>query len=254
LDAATADWFRRLTDHFGPIPDHYLVIDVETSGLDTSEDLILQIGWCEVWDRKVHDNGGVVLDWTRHRYTNQAWLESKLNRTRRIMESKGSRYHWTPAVLSQGIDPIQALADLFAHMNRPDILCLVGHNAWGYDARIIESQFRRFLYQECEFDPHSLWDTGAFEKASQLGTLPKPGENLATFCKRVLAFPKKGIKWSLSDHCVERYKLRERHSLDTSRAHTAPYDALVTSLLLETFRELAETARRPIPKKQLVLA
>mgnify|MGYP002144108318 CR=1 FL=1 len=52
-------WLRYITGHFGPLPDSYFAFDVETSGLSLKNDVVLQLGWAMVDDRKLVDSGAV---------------------------------------------------------------------------------------------------------------------------------------------------------------------------------------------------
>lgn len=233
------DWFRCWLERFGKFPDDYLVIDTETTGLQHSSDFIVQIGWCEVRNRRVADNDGVVLDWLERgsALTDRQDFLKRLDRTRYYMESRGNRYPWTPAVIANGTCPLEALADLLVRLQDNSTPMIVTHNGWSFDVPMLESHFRRFLGQEYSFADDRMVDTGAIEKGSQIGITPYPGESFRTYTGRVMS-KRTHTKWSLANHCVPKYNLDTRNKLDMNNAHTAPFDCLTTHLLLETYRSL----------------
>lgn len=231
-----ADWLRAWRECFGKLPDSYLVIDTETTGLSPADDLIVQLGWCEVQNRRVVDNAGVVLNWLgSDAFVPEDEFLGRLERTRKVMESKGNYYPWTPEVIRGGDDPLVCLADLLFRIEADHVPCIVTHNGWSFDAPMLESHFRRFLYRDYYFNEHRMLDTGAIEKGSQLGLTPQPDDSLRDFTRRVMQ-RRSTIKWSLANHCVPRYDLARKHNLDLDSAHTAPFDCYVTHLLLETYR------------------
>lgn len=237
----TDSWFKYIREHFGPIPDDYLVIDSETSGLDPDTDVILQLGWCEVRDRKIVDNDGALLNWFDRQcpLVNRDWLRARLDRTRLHMLKNGNGYPWTEAVLSQGAPPLDALADLFVRLKAHDLPALVAHNGWLFDVPMMTRHFQRFLEQDYIVPLDRLWDTGAIEKGVQLALYPKPGDTQRDFAYRVMSRIAR-IKWSLANHCVPKYNLAQKHNLNMNQSHTAPFDCLATHYLLETYREIME--------------
>lgn len=239
MSAEMKSWLKSWHDHFYPLPDDYLVIDCETTGLSPKTDLIVQLGWCETKNRKVVDNGGVILDWTCCSQVDSGWLSDKLESTRDVMFKLGNDYQWTMDVLSTGEPPIEALASLLVRLEDQDNIAVLTHNGWRFDAPMIENHFRRFLFSDYTFPHDSFYDTGVVEKGHQLGLLPKPGESNRDFSLRIMNRPAK-VKWSLSNHCVPKYNLDVKHNLSMSNAHTAPHDTLVTHYLFEHYRSLLE--------------
>lgn len=234
------EWFRRFVDHFGPFPSSYLVADLETTGLDCHSDLAVQLGWCEVRDRKVVDNAAVVLDWTSYPPMDQQWLQGRLERTRQAMESRGNQYGWTMSVLANGQPPLDVLADLLHRLRAPDALPVVSHNGVMYDAVMLESHFARFLFDDAyEFPDDRHYDTGVLTKGYRAGITPRPHESLGAFSRRVMSVRSR-VKWSLSGWCVPELGLDTRYGLHTANAHSAAYDTLATHCLLEHYRAAAD--------------
>ena len=234
-----ASWLACWVNQYGHFPDDYLVIDTETTGLDRQDDVIVQLGYCRVENREVVENVAYVLDWTDHTL-NQDWLCGRLESTGQRLREKGHTYSWTLEKLaSEGKPPIDVLFDLLGRLREYGGKMLAAHNGVGFDVPMIEAHLKRFLALPFTF-PKQLWDTGVMEKAIQLDVRPRPGEPLLVFCKRVLGIRAAGVKWSLDRHCTPKYQLDHKYGLDTSRSHTADYDAYVTSCLLEEFRQLAQ--------------
>jgi DNA polymerase III epsilon subunit-like protein len=235
-------------DRFRSFPDDYLVLDTETTGVDFKQDLIWQVGHCLVNGRRPGDRGGVLLDWTRHPKINQAWLKQRLVDTKQKVEfdrdgrPTGKTYHISyERMAAEGVEPEPILREYLnwlreAHQDR---LFFIAHNGYRFDAAMFQAHFDRFLGQRWLFDEWELFDTGMVEKASQAMMAPWPTDTMRSFAKRVDSQRLRGIKWSLDQHCVPRYKLVERHHLDMAAAHDAGFDCYLCHLLFEHWRELA---------------
>jgi DNA polymerase III epsilon subunit-like protein len=243
----SADWFKRMRDKYMAFPDHYLVFDVETTGLICGYDLVTQVGWCMVMDRVPIENGATVLDWTRVPEIDQEWLRSRMEQAKRQMEARGKQYHMTyDRMREEGQDPrivLDVLASmLYEALDRCDPI--MGHNSWGFDVPMLRAHFERWG-QDFVFPEDNVLDTGSMEKASQLDLFPEPGESLGAFFRRVHKRWSAGVLWSLDRYCTPKYKLIEKHHLDPEKAHDAGFDSLVTHHLFETYRNLAE-AKVPV--------
>lgn len=239
---ATPSWFRDILKHMR-YPDHYVVFDVETTGLIHTTDLITQLGYCVVCDRKPIENGSMLLDWTRHKGVDQPWLYNRIDETVRRMASKGKTCHTEYAKLrEQGIDPHAALEQFFALLAdaraRGD--AFVAHNAWAFDIPMLHAHAGRFASGAFQFLPDEVYDTGVMEKANQMYAFPRQGETRQAFYKRIHAARMHGVTWSLDSYCMPHYGLIEKYGLDASKAHDAGFDCLATHHLFETFRELSE--------------
>lgn len=246
------DTLNPLQEVIGGLPDHYTVFDTETTGFRFSSDLIVEVGWCVVRDRKVESYGGCVIDWTTSPIVTPAWLQDKLARTKEAVEFKkgkptGKNYRFTYDVLSEeGAEPREALETfrsmLAERVERNELL--IGHNAWHFDANMVNGNFQRFTDTgKIDWKVNSIFDTGLVEKASQLGPgmRPWPDDNLTTYFKRI-SNRRAAVKWALDTHCVPKYGLVEKHDLQMDEAHTAGFDCYVNHLLLEHWREAMEAA------------
>ena len=76
--------------------------------------------------------------------------------------------------------------------------------------------------------------------------MPNPGErSVFRWYEDVRGVIRKG-KWNLGG-CALKYGLVEKHGLDLSSAHAAGFDCHMNHLLLEAYRELAESCQPDIP-------
>jgi DNA polymerase III epsilon subunit-like protein len=109
---------RVMRRRFNCFPDNYLVIDLETTGLSRQEDLIGQIGYCVVQNRRPVKTYSAVLNWFRHADVDKPWLLNRLQSTKYQVEHdkatgrRNSRtYNLSPEfLLNHGGDPVAALA------------------------------------------------------------------------------------------------------------------------------------------------
>jgi DNA polymerase III epsilon subunit-like protein len=238
----TQDWMLRFQAILGPLPKNYLSFDLETSGLSHEKDFIVQIGWCEVRGGHCCDRGGIALDWTRHPDVSLEDLAGRMADARRGIESRGGTYHWDLAALAiEGEEPLGALAGFLSRLldAEDEGLVIVGHNASRFDSRFIEAAAGRWLNYRYRFRDEALLDSGAMEKACQLGELPRVGETFGSFSRRVINIYAAGVYWNLS-LATKKYRLEERYPTDGKEAHDATHDSLLTHFLIETYREIGQ--------------
>lgn len=248
MDAAL--WFRDWAIQYNGFPDNYLVIDTETTGKDISKDIIIQCGWCKVVNRKVVDNGGILLDWSRSPYVDPSWIRRRMVLTSTEMAKKHKVYPWKFDMLAGATNPIHGLADLLDKICeiRSENGIIVAHNGIGLDYPMIAAHFKRFLKIKFEFRPEEMWDTGALEKGSQINEFMYECELPGDFAWRVLERNTDcGIKWSLHSHVIHKYDLANKYNLNLDEAHNAIFDSYVTHLLFEEFRTLAEIGLERYP-------
>jgi DNA polymerase III epsilon subunit-like protein len=236
-------WFSYWANTYGEFPDDYLVIDIETSGPDIDKDLIVQIGWCHVIDRKPISNNGLLLNWDKSPLIDTNWLRHRLNETLDYMLTvrQVDSYPWTYDAILSGDSPLSVLTRFLNILReaRTNNTLLVAHNGVRFDCPVLSNHFRRFLKIHHDFDDDEIWDTGALEKASQLNELLCEGESTNDFAYRVtLRSNDYGVKWNLHDFCIPKYDL-DLFDLELNKAHTAPFDAYVTHLLFEQYRQLS---------------
>ena len=239
MPAAPLNYFAAVGAFLGGWPDDYLVVDVETQGLDprAATTLPLQLGYCVVEGREVAAAGSVVLDWTRHPGVECGPLASSIARCRHGMAARGQAYRFSLSVLqAEGVDPLDGLrsyrrllADTLAGGGR-----LVGHNFHAYDRPLLEAAFFRHLGEPLEIPASSIFDTGMVEKARVMKTCPPAsGLSIDDWYTRTSRRRGRG-RWNLGEHCDEVYGL----SVDRSASHDAANDCITTMRLMEAMRAL----------------
>lgn len=228
----------------GGFPRNYIVIDVETTGLDFATNLVCQLGWAVVRNGQLADCNAAMLDWTRHPAVEQGWLRRSLDEVRGYFERKGNTFHFPYERLrEEGGEPEEVLrfaADVLEdHISHGELT--VGHNAWFFDRQMLDANVRRFLGgRTIPWQPNSIFDTGLVEKAAQINRPPYANETLDGWFRRVHA-TRSRVAWNLENHCVCKYRLNERHPVEAGMAHDAGYDCKVTHWLFEAFGELMQS-------------
>lgn len=266
-------WIAELNRRTGGelFPDNYIVFDVETTGtvfygangadkpeLNGYHDVITQIGHCIVRGGEAKHRAGIILDWMKPEYMehhefdvmkDSGWLVHQLNYLVDIFEQKGRTYQIPPDRMeAEGQDPIKTLEayyDIFTEA-RKEGLKFVGHNAWGFDAKMMRYHFRQYLGKDFKWRPDEIIDTGMIEKAVQDRdnenvSLPWKTENLKTWSRRMSNSPRRGIKWNLDTHVVGKYNLIEKYNLNMDDAHDAGFDCYITHLFLQTLKDIHGT-------------
>jgi DNA polymerase III epsilon subunit-like protein len=263
-------WLDELQNILGHsiFPKDYIVFDVETTGRvfygangqhtpvnNGHHDLITQIGHCVVRDGEAKHKGGVILDWTDesvhalHEFEvmgDSEWIRAKLEYLERVFEERGRTYQVPfDKMKSEGENPVEVLAayyDMFQDA-REKGMKFVGHNAWGFDVKMVRYHFRQYLDKDFAWEHDEIIDTGMLEKAIQerenlYASLPWSTENLKTWSRRQANSPRAGVKWNLDQHVVGKYDLVKRYNLDMVDAHDASFDCYITHLLLKSLEEL----------------
>ena len=244
MTAAEAKTIRavlsRIEENFGCFPENYLVVDLETTGVNVSEDLPLQFGYCLVAGGKVVECKAMDINWLDKCGISSSWVTQRMDKARRSMLEKGKSYRMSVERLqARGKDPIPALMLLYELIRRIHDAegFILAHNGVNFDTPMISTVLRDFLNVEFDFGENLVVDTGIIEKAIQLGEVPLPDESLATFSRRVGYIRAKGVMWSLDNHCLPKYDLVKRMPAG-SEMHDAGHDAYAVHLLFETYRDL----------------
>ena len=209
----------------GELPVNYIVIDSETTGVDTDTDRVLQWGYCVVKNRIPVDNAAYYL---------------KRGRDVVIHEKAAAVHGITHEMLEkQGEDPkevISVLVDALKHFREQGYM-FAGHNLLAFDAKLLERESAE-LGVPFKFGDNEVIDTGVIVKASQIGMLFRDADTLRSFYTTVAARRAGGIFWSLDRHCVPAYNLDRFVSRETlSNAHDAGVDCLLTHHLFEVIRD-----------------
>jgi len=243
----------------GELPQSYFCFDLETTGFKFSwdksdpgetqcgDDLIVELGFCAVKNGQAEYYQGHILDWTRNPYVEEAFLRHKLDSCREHMARQGRTYRFDYETLREhGKDPVQVL-DWYRRRllkARQEGNLFVGHNICNFDARVFAQGTEEWLGKRFDFQENEILDTAAIEKASQVGMAPLPEESMMRYFKRVMATPWADCKYNLDNHCVQKYRLEEKYELDSEQDHTAGYDAMLTHLLIEEYREIADGKKK----------
>ena len=236
------NWFRDFNNCLPAWPDNYVSFDIETTGFSPTQDLVLEFGYCFVEDRKVANKGSILLDWSHaDGEVPQGVLRDKLERTRASMASKGLNYPFTVEMLAkEGVHPIDGVQEIAELLDGciKDELHILTHNGYRFDVPMLQGTFADYIDSKLILKPNLMFDTGGMEKASQTGQLPKPTDTLESFFCHLSSG--RGVKWALWGHSLEKYQLCASHELDRNKSHRGGYDAWVTHLLFELYRQLSE--------------
>lgn len=241
----TSYWLRTLRDRGFHFPNTYIVFDLETTGLDVTSDLAVQIGMMVVEDGEVTEPPRAnVLNWADYRGVNQHCLRDRLLTVARDMAAQDNPYPFTYEGLREGCNPIKLLRgylDLF-RVWQDGGGHFLAHNGCKLDKPMMEQMFKKHLNETFHFDARFTIDTGLFEKAMQQPRLllPQNRDDLPAFYVKTIKCYSRGVKWSLFHHCVPKYKLAQKYDIDLSKAHSADFDCLVTHSLYQEMRKLSQ--------------
>lgn len=246
----------------GSLPENYMTFDLETSGLDRERDLILEWGHCTVRDRKVVDEFSCLINWYQSDVVPASWLDDQLARLSRHMELSGRSWRITPELLrKEGVAPRRAMQFISNVLDAADAkkLLYVSHNGWNFDSEMVVSALTQDYERAYTFAADGLLDTGAVVKAAQIYdntfALPRPGETLQRYSKRIIARPV-SAKWNLDRFCARVFALHAQ-GIEADKMHTAGEDTRALVHLMESFRHWAQVAAaqpRVAPAAQLAPA
>lgn len=210
----------------GVLPRDYLVIDLETSGLNWNPsggarpDVIVQVGYAAVKDGKLISNNAHYL--RRPAGT----MKPEAERVTRI----------TDGMLQQMGEPPREFYDRFLRLLKlytKNRCMLVGHNAISFDMPFLTAELGRSGIS-FEYPVNGVVDTGCLFKAVQLGSMPGSTETLEMFLGRVRN-TRSRVKWRL-DYAISVLDLDREYGLDLEAAHDAGYDCYMTHILFEKLR------------------
>lgn len=230
---------------YGPPPEDYVVIDVETTGFQKDGDRIVQVGWLTVVGGREVARAAAVVDWTAEldRFMLND-LADRMKRTAAAMARDNKSYGWTVDRLrAEGVPPrevVVQVADVLAA--RP---VLVGHNSWRFDLPMLDRLCQAVTGLAVGVPPTQLIDTNAVVRALQSGVTPSGGETYRDFATRANSVGGTKYRSSLDDYCVTRFALRSRHGVERDKAHDAAYDCWLTHLVYSDFRHLVNNGRYP---------
>jgi DNA polymerase III epsilon subunit-like protein len=247
---SSQNWFQAFHKHW-PLPDNYVAVDCETSGLSARNDYLCTFGFAIVANRKVHSTGYIVVNWFLDDKLDAPAFESDLIKVADRMREQGKNFHHTAGYLRQfGMAPqvglqmmLKVLLDARA-ANYP----LVGFNAYNFDSEFIQAHCHDFLQHDYMVGDNEMYDLGMMEKAAQLGPddqpLPLAGESKRAWSFRIGKLRRKGVLWNLDRYCVPRYGLVQKHNLQHDLSHRSDYDAMCLHHLLEAQRGVGLASMR----------
>lgn len=238
IQSVDPSWLQTYLFAFGQPPDNYLVIDAEASGVETDEDVAIQLGQVVVRNRMLVHSGGSYLNWFNTELVNHQWLLNRIQTTTDVMASKGARFHVTPELMrTQGKDPVGVIVswgDMIEQAVNNNIT-IAGHNIVSFDLPMLCKASYKITGKTLLIPDNLIWDTGMFEKARLVGIMPWKGERRIDYFFRVHAH-RSYTKWGLSTGCAERYNLWVKSGLNPFTAHDAVADCILTHHLLESHR------------------
>lgn len=190
----------------------YCVFDLETSGLDSRNCRILELGIAIVENNQITNSKSKLVN---------AGVE--------VIEEVEKVTGITQEMVDGGGSIIEVL-DWF----RDSIsdLMLVGHNIFKFDHLVLWNEAKRNGHVLAGELPQSrLKDTAALYKGFKLGTKPREGESHARYAYRVLNTRVKGLKFNLKAACEDLGVVT--NDVDF---HRALGDVVVTQRLYERLR------------------
>lgn len=220
-----------------PIPDNYVVIDVETTGFKYGEDLIWDFAALFVRSRQAAESHRVLINLDDPTIAQEGWLDQKIANLAKVPTTKLGHVRLSKELLQQGESMTEGMRQIGIILDqiRDEKLYVVGHNFVRFDAKRIIDQLQEFTGKRFRFARTAVYDTAAVEKALQMNSLPTATEDPTTYFLRILnGFS--SVKYSLYEHCEAKYKLQDRCQLPENLQHTAAGDCQVVHCLLENYR------------------
>jgi len=226
--------------HWRPLPTTGLLIDFETSGFETSADVVLQVHVGTMVNRQIVHSETVLLNWVGAGLLEGEWLKNRINNTAAHMLFGGSEFKIDYYdLLHKGVHPVEYLTSLY-HRISQHVLAggwVIGHNYMDFDHRFLVEHLANFC-RIYDFNwVGRIFDTGGFEVARQLGIMPEPGETVTNWLWRCRC-ARSRTKWSLHKHCADLFQLWQRSGVNPTAAHDAGADGLLLFHLLEAYWEL----------------
>lgn len=233
-----------LSRYFGNfIRDDYVIIDCETTGFSPTKDYIVSVGLLSVRECAVVNQAELLLDWSKVPYVDHQQIQEKLLRLQDIYARKGLPFYYPwERLRSEGHDPVKVIHFLATTLYEAirDRRRVVGHNFNRFDRKLIDNHSCSLLNgYAIPWQSDTIFDTGSVEKAIQSYIVPYPGDTYDEWLVKA-GNAHSTMKWSLYDHCLPKYNLAERYSLDASLAHTSLADVFMTHALVDTFKQLIE--------------
>ena len=198
-------------------PSRYVVVDVETSGLNPYSDRILEVGVLEV-------EGLAVVPSLSSWVLNPNFPDDGFEVPPKITELTGI----TSEEIADGQDPLVILRKL---QNLWRTGMIISHNGIRFDRLFLDEEYKRFRLKPT--DKHHFLDTAALFKGWRLGMLDLLEDmSFYDFANRVLETRAYGLYFNLG-HCC---KVLDIDTSDLGDAHRASVDVVMTHRVLEKLR------------------
>jgi DNA polymerase III epsilon subunit-like protein len=244
LQQESGEWCRAVRSILPPFHNDYVVLDMETSGLDPTADLVLQFGCVIVRAGKIVHTTRAYLNWVQPGFITEETLRNKMASVAAHMMDRGSAYRLSyDTVIAEGQDPrffLPALLETL-HEALANGLAIVGHNLVAYDLVMLSRLITQVTGSRLLVGTGAVWDTGMLEKGRQMRHIPSMYENQIQWFNHI-ANARRRIKWKLDGWCSDVYDLWAKSGLDPTAAHDALGDAVLTHYLYQSIKELIESA------------
>lgn len=235
-------WLNGFADSLG-FPKDYLLLDLETSGFDFNQDLVIQWSLGVVRDGRLDDVTTQSLDWTRVPSVSLDWLSDKLSKICQKLQldpDDESHPFSIRHLQSRGTDPFDSLKQLREFLFYSECRVLVGHNHLAFDLPMLEGNLERYLPTGLPCCPAGMdfLDTGALAVGVQLNHPIPKAKTLESACSAILV-RKRQTFWKLHSDCVDLFELDGVEEL-VKAGHTADADIRLVHRIVEKARELGE--------------
>lgn len=204
-------------------PEHYLVLDIETTGFSNKVDFIQQVGMVQVSDGEIKNSVSFYMQVPEGSVSDGAF------KVHGITADKCNR-DGLPRRLAC-LHLAETLSSWFKKGG-----ALVGHNAARFDLPFISNVMTR---EKVDFDFHdfAVVDTGCLVKAIQINTFPQTRETPRAYWRRISNIRAKGVFWALAKYCIPTFGLEKRAEEAGLDAHDALADCIMTSWVLEDLKK-----------------
>lgn len=208
------------------LPDTYVVIDTETTGLDPKDDRLVEIAWLHVEQGEISEHKSMLVN---------AAFE---------IPAQATAIHGITTEMAKGGTPeVEAVNEFLAAVSDPGIW-IISFNGIQFDLRFLYEVMGR-EFSEVRRDTPDMYkrtrDVGAMFKAYEMhragdpGARIRPGEDPIKYQARILDSYRKGIKWNLDRVCEV---LKVRVELPYGERHRALGDAVLTHRVYEHMRRM----------------
>lgn len=201
-------------------PSDYVVVDVETSGLDPYRDRVLEIGVLVVRNREI---SLPVISWV----LNPNFPGDGFEVPQKITEFNGI----TTEEVANGHDPLFVLPEL-QHCCKKKMITV--HKGINFDRLFLNEEFKRFTIKKT-FEKHQFLDTAALFKGWRLGMLESlRNTDFYEWANMVLETKAYGVYFNLG-YCCE---VLEIDTSDLGNAHRASVDVVMVHRVIERLRRI----------------